>query len=130
MTQLTQENLNKVTDLMKVLDLLQKGMCSKEQVIAWQAFHTPKPKTQELTWKISASGCIAVYGLNQMPTSLRPSQWLRLAEKMPELVQFITDNNGKTFDAEVKTKGADGKWHVTGKTKVVLTTQKTAKTAA
>lgn len=42
--------------------------------------------------KVSAKGCISVYGLGRFPVTLYASQWEALAKKMPEIEAFIVAN--------------------------------------
>jgi hypothetical protein len=46
-----------------------------------------------LSCKVSAKGCVSVYGLNaRWPVSLYARQWQRLKEFMPTIEKFIEKN--------------------------------------
>lgn len=45
--------------------------------------------------KISAKGAVSLYGLGRFPVTLYGSQWLALADKLPEIIAFIEANKAK-----------------------------------
>jgi hypothetical protein len=45
--------------------------------------------------KIAAKGGISVYGVGRFPVTLYSSQWEKLANRMPEIQEFLVANKGK-----------------------------------
>jgi len=45
--------------------------------------------------KISAKRAVSLYGLGRFPVTLYGSQWLALADKLPEIIAFIEANKAK-----------------------------------
>ena len=54
--------------------------------------------------KVSDKGGVSVYGLGRFPVTLYASQWQSLAEKMPEIMQFIDANREKLATKEPAAK--------------------------
>lgn len=53
-------------------------------------------KRSAITFKVSAKGGVSIYGLNaRFPVTLYGSQWERLIESIPSLVQFIDANRNQ-----------------------------------
>jgi hypothetical protein len=49
-----------------------------------------------LSFKVSEKGCVSVYGLHSVyPVSLYRDQWLRLADAIPALKDFIAKNGDR-----------------------------------
>lgn len=55
--------------------------------------------TKSSAIRMGTKGNVCVYGLQRWPVSLYASQWERLAELMPEVLEFI-----KTHETEVTRK--------------------------
>lgn len=51
-----------------------------------------KPAAGALRCKVGASGGVSVYGLGRFPVTLYQEQWMRLAEFMPSVRDFIADH--------------------------------------
>src|SRR5438045_188440 len=45
--------------------------------------------------KISEKGAVSLYGLGRFPVTLYGSQWIALADKMPEVIAFLAANKSK-----------------------------------
>lgn len=58
-----------------------------------------KPKSKEITFKVSQKGAVSVYGMGRFPVTLYKEQWNRLLDKKQELLDFIKEN-----DADLTTK--------------------------
>lgn len=58
-----------------------------------------KPKTRELSLKVSQKGACSLYGMGRFPVTLYKEQWVRLLDFSDEIRQFLADN-----DSELKTK--------------------------
>ncbi len=78
-------------------DLIREFMALKAQNAALaaklQAATVVKEKT--ITFKIQKSGVISIYGMGRFPVNLYPNQAKRLAKRMPDLLAYIDDNDGK-----------------------------------
>ncbi len=58
-----------------------------------------KPKSRELSLKVSQKGACSLYGMGRFPVTLYKEQWLRLLDFSDEIREFISEN-----DSELKTK--------------------------
>lgn len=54
-----------------------------------------KPKTGELTFKVSEKGAVSVYGLGRFPVTLYKEQWTRLLGVAEGIKTFISENSDK-----------------------------------
>lgn len=57
-----------------------------------------------VSMKVSEKGALSVYGLGRFPVTLYKEQWQRLLAVSDDIRAFLKDN-----DAQLKTKGAEGK---------------------
>lgn len=71
-------------------------MTAEQQRIADLEAQIARLKAQsqaKLRLKVSDKGALSVYGLGRFPVTLYRGQWERLAEAMPQIMQFIADNS-------------------------------------
>lgn len=90
------------TDRKQVLSALAAGKLTEEQADALLSSFENNRAATGITWRVSKSGGVSVYGLQRMPVTLYLEQWGRLAEKIPELMAWIKANEGKTFVIDEK----------------------------
>jgi hypothetical protein len=64
-----------------------------------EALKANKSKPRTLSLKVAEKGGVSLYGMGRFPTTLYKEQWLKLAEFMPNVCEFITAN-----DSVLKTK--------------------------
>lgn len=50
-------------------------------------------RKQALSCKVSAKGGVSIYGFGRFPVTLYKEQWLRLIDFVPQLEDFIEENN-------------------------------------
>jgi len=55
---------------------------------------------KRITFKVSEKGAVSVYGLGRWPTTLYRSQWEALADALPALRSFISENAGRLASKE------------------------------
>ena len=55
---------------------------------------------KRITFRVSEKGGVSVYGLGRWPTTLYRSQWEALAEALPALRSFISENAGRLASKE------------------------------
>ena len=48
---------------------------------------------KELSLKVSPKGALSLYGMGRFPTTLYKNQWLRLAEYIHEILDFIEEHD-------------------------------------
>ncbi len=53
-----------------------------------------KASERKLTLKVSEKGGLSVYGMGRFPVTLYKEQWQKLADLMPQVLDFIKDNDG------------------------------------
>ena len=54
------------------------------------------PMVKPLTFKVSEKGAVSVYGLNaRFPVTLYKDQWVRILDKVDDLLAFIEANDDK-----------------------------------
>lgn len=58
-----------------------------------------KPKSGNLSLRVSEKGALSVYGLGRFPVTLYKEQWLKLLGIVDDIKAFIKDN-----DSRLKTK--------------------------
>lgn len=55
---------------------------------------------KRITFRVSEKGAVSVYGLGRWPTTLYRSQWEALADALPALRSFISENAGRLASKE------------------------------
>lgn len=60
---------------------------------------TKRPRTGEISFKVSQKGAISVYGMGRFPVTLYKEQWERLLDRSEDLLNFIKEN-----ESQLKTK--------------------------
>jgi hypothetical protein len=63
-----------------------------------------KAKNAGLRLKVSEKGCVSLYGLNRMPTTLYMEQWERLLNHADTIREFIEANRHKLATSEDKAR--------------------------
>ena len=48
-----------------------------------------------ISLKVSQKGCLSLYGLGRFPVTLYKSQWLRIAEDIDKILEFIEAHKGE-----------------------------------
>lgn len=76
-----------------VLALLSRNQITVDMAMARLGELEPKAPAAKLSFKVSAKGCVSVYGLQRNPVSLYVQQWERIIEHIPQLQEFIKVNN-------------------------------------
>ena len=60
-----------------------------------KALKTKAANGNGISYKVSAKGCVSVYGLNRrFPVSLYAQQWLKLSDHMEDIETFIKEHKG------------------------------------
>jgi len=55
-------------------------------------------KTSEagrLSFQVSQKGAVSLYGMGRFPVTLYGEQWIKLAAILPEILEFIKENDDK-----------------------------------
>ncbi len=54
-----------------------------------------KSSATGIYFKVSQKGAVSAYGLGRFPVTLYKEQWERLLDKKPEILEFISENEGQ-----------------------------------
>jgi len=54
-----------------------------------------KKNSMELSMKVSKKGALSLYGLGRFPVTLYKNQWLRVAEDIDKILEFIETHQGE-----------------------------------
>lgn len=65
---------------------------SAAELEALRAKAAKSDKPQKITLKVGKSGALSIYGLQRFPVTLYKGQWLKVAEIMPQIQEFIKAN--------------------------------------
>jgi len=86
-----------------ILNQLATGQITPQQAAEeLKQLETDKKKAG-IHFAVSKKGGVSVYGLNRWPVTLYVQQWEALIEKLPELLDFIRENN-EQLDRRDKTE--------------------------
>ena len=57
-------------------------------------------KSTGISMKVSQKGALSLYGLGRWPVTLYKSQWLRVAEDIDKVLDFIEENKDELKDRQ------------------------------
>lgn len=90
----------KVLSEREIIQKVAKGEMKPEE--AERALEDAR-NSEPLTFKVSEKGALSVYGLNaRFPTTLYKQQWRRLANQMPQLLDFIKAHEKELAEKKAK----------------------------
>lgn len=81
----------------QALELLMAGKWTPEDFQKWDDSRSKPSKSpaNSLSCKVSEKGALSVYGLGRWPITLYSPQWARLAEFMPQVLEFAEANKSR-----------------------------------
>ena len=100
-------NVSRIVSLAEIIAAVCNGSITQEKAAELLAGLSPAKQSGPLFCKIGEKGAVSVYGLNspRFPVTLYAAQWERLAEYIPQVLDFIKQWDGKEYTGQAGTNG-------------------------
>jgi len=108
-------NVSRIVSQAEIIAAVCNGTITQEKAAALLASLSPVKQSGPLFCKIGEKGAVSVYGLNspRFPVTLYAAQWERLAEFIPQVLDFIKQWEGKEYTGQAGKNGSKHQYRVT-----------------
>jgi hypothetical protein len=111
-------NVSRIVSQAEIIAAVCNGTITQEkasELLAGLIQQATAKQSGPLFCKIGEKGAVSVYGLNspRFPVTLYAAQWERLAEFIPQVLDFIKQWEGKEYTGQAGKNGSKHQYRVT-----------------